>query len=241
MAIRNFKKKSHGAPDNWPISLADLMTTLMCFFVLILAIATVDQKKFAVVSENLADSLGVKPQAAPPPPPPKSEVRAEVIPPPPAPPQSLFTLQADLARVTGRKDEAVDVKLRPDAVTVDLKGAIFFQLGQAELTPRAQEILAQLAGPLKASGHPLSVEGHTDNLPISSPAFPSNWELSAARAASVARYLISQGLPKERVRVVGLADTKPVAPNTDPLGRDIPENQARNRRVTLLIHAGGER
>ena len=132
----------------------------------------------------------------------------------------------------------MEVKLKPDAVTVDLKGAIFFQLGQAELTQKAQEILGRLAGPLKSSGHSLAVEGHTDNLPIHSPVFPSNWELSAARAAAVARYLISQGFPAEKMRVVGLADTRPVAPNTGPDGKDIPENQARNRRVTLLVTTG---
>ncbi len=236
MSGRSFRRRPKGAPDNWPISLADLMTTLMCFFVLILAIATIDQKKFAVVSENLADSLGARPQAAPPPPPPPpSGVRMEAAPPPP---QSLFALQADLAKVTGRKEEAVEVKLKPDAVTVDLKGAIFFQLGQAELTQKAQEILGRLAGPLKSSGHALTVEGHTDNLPIHSPLFPSNWELSAARAAAVARHLISQGFPAEKMRVVGLADTRPVAPNTGPDGKDIPENQARNRRVTLLVTTG---
>lgn len=253
MGIRFYRKNRPAPPDMWPISLADLMTTLMCFFVLILAIATIDKQKFQVVSENLADSLGVKPPPAPvqvqaqppaqaqpqvqapPGPPAPGEMKASIQPPAPAT-RSLFSLQADLARMAGGQDQALDVKLRPDSVSVDLKGAIFFLSGQAELTPKAQEILTALARPLIDSGHPLTVEGHTDNLPIHSPVFPSNWELSAARAASVARFLMAQGLPPQRVRVAGLADTRPVAPNTDRGGRDIPENQARNRRVTLIIH-----
>jgi len=73
------------------------------------------------------------------------------------------------------------------------------------------------------------VEGHTDDLPIHTQRFPSNWELSAARAASVVRFFIQQGIPKERLQAVGLADTQPRAPNTSP------EDRAKNRRVVIQL------
>ena len=81
----------------------------------------------------------------------------------------------------------------------------------------------------------VKVEGHTDNIPIKSSCFPSNWELSASRASAVARFFIDTGVPADRLEVVGLADTRPEAPNEDLYGKPIQENQARNRRIVILV------
>jgi len=103
------------------------------------------------------------------------------------------------------------------------------------LTSEALTILDKLASPLTEAEYKLTIEGHSDNLPIKSGNYPSNWELSSARASSVARYFIAQGFPKTDIQVMGLADTRPLAPNTDKAGNSIPANQSKNRRVVILV------
>ena len=114
-------------------------------------------------------------------------------------------------------------------------GGVFFKLGSAELTSEALRILDKLATPLTEAHYKLTIEGHSDNLPIKSAQFPSNWELSSARASSVARYFIAQGFPKDSIQVMGLADTQPLAPNEDKKGKSIKANQSKNRRVVILV------
>ena len=149
--------------------------------------------------------------------------------------KNLFALQLELAKLIGRKSRAVNLKLRPDAVAINLKGSVFFKLGSAELTGEALRILDKLASPLTDAHYKLTIEGHSDNLPIKSAQFPSNWELSSARASSVARYFIAQDFPKDAIQVMGLADTRPLSPNQDKQGKSIPANQSKNRRVVILV------
>jgi chemotaxis protein MotB len=81
----------------------------------------------------------------------------------------------------------------------------------------------------------ISIEGYTDDSPIKTPQFPSNWELSTARAAAVVRSFVGLGVPAERLRAVGFAETSPKLPNRDADGKAIPENQAQNRRVVIRL------
>ena len=103
------------------------------------------------------------------------------------------------------------------------------------MTRKALDLLGIITRPLLDIPYKITVEGHSDNIPIQSTQFPSNWELSSARASAVARYLIAQGFPKEKIQVVGLADTRPLVPNQDDNGDPIPENQSRNRRIVILV------
>ena len=114
----------------------------------------------------------------------------------------------------------------------------FFASGSAVLSEAGQDILAKLLGTLQASrfaGYRITVEGHTDDDPIRDPLYPSNWELSSARAASVVRFLVNHGIAAQRLRAAGYADTRPLAPNRDAAGNPIPQNQARNRRVVVEL------
>jgi len=222
------KRKPKPPTDSWSLTLADMMTLLLCFFVIIVSISKVDNNRYEAMSDILAEAM--KGKAAP------SKRTAE---------QSrvqvdqksknLFELQLELAKLIGKESKAVNLKLRPDAVAINLKGGVFFKLGSAELTSDALRILDKLAKPLTEAHYKLTIEGHSDNLPIKSTQFPSNWELSSARASSVARYFIAQDFPKDDIRVMGLADTQPLAPNTDKAGSSIPENQSKNRRVVILV------
>lgn len=226
----NFIPRHKRTPqDNgWQLTLADMMTLILCFFVIIVAVSKVDQNKYEAISEVLAEAMKSKEAV--------ERLKGETI----ADPterktKNLFELQLELAKLIGKDATGVELKLRPDAVAVNLRGGVFFQIGSANLTQQAVTMLDRLADPLTGANYKLTIEGHSDNLPMHSAQFPSNWELSSARASSVARFLIDRGFPKDRIRVMGLADTQPLVPNTDGSGKDIPENQAKNRRVTLLV------
>lgn len=125
----------------------------------------------------------------------------------------------------------VAVQVRHNQVGIDIGAAILFASGHADLSAEGRAVLARLASTLAATPGDVVVEGHTDAVPIASARFPSNWELSAARAAAVVRALIEAGLPAGRLSAVGYADTRPLAEGTDPA------SLARNRRVTLTLQA----
>jgi chemotaxis protein MotB len=82
----------------------------------------------------------------------------------------------------------------------------------------------------------IDIEGHTDDVPISTARFPSNWELSVSRASNVVKYFIAHDISPDRLKASGYADTQPIVPNRDSLGTPIPENRARNRRIVIRIY-----
>ncbi|WP_320006886.1 OmpA family protein [Maridesulfovibrio sp.] len=228
------KPKQGGEEGGWALTLADMMTLLLCFFVLLLAIADVDQNKYKDVSDSLASAMGV-------PMPPKGDaanfegapIARRVI---SEKQRNIFEMQLEMARLVGRESDALKIKMRPDSVAIVLKGGFFFPSGKADLTEGAERVLGKIAPTLAKSPYEVVVEGHSDNLPIHSTQFPSNWELSSARASAVARYLLEAGFSKSRIKVLGMADTAPAYPNEDENGKAIPENQKRNRRVVLLVY-----
>ncbi len=117
-------------------------------------------------------------------------------------------------------------------VEVEIRTDLLFPSGSATLSPPAVKALDQLAGTLVPFPNPIRVEGHTDNRPINTAAFPSNWELSAARAASVVHLFTKQGMNPERLAVIGLGENRPAVSNNTPEGRNA------NRRVLLVILSG---
>lgn len=115
-------------------------------------------------------------------------------------------------------------------IVISIMDNILFQSGKAELSEESKPILAKMAQLLKTLPNDIRIEGHTDNVPISTPEFPSNWHLSIARATNTAYYLMrDQGLNQERVSVVGNSEFKPIADNNSP------ETRALNRRVDIVI------
>jgi len=127
--------------------------------------------------------------------------------------------------------DRVELSVHGGGVNLEISDSILFTPANAALTPSGMAVLEGLASALKAQPYLLSIEGHTDNIPIETARFPSNWELSTARAAIVARYLVKHSVPAERVRAIGYADTRPRADNLTPEGR------SRNRRVSLVLQA----
>ena len=127
------------------------------------------------------------------------------------------------------KANLVFVRRKATLIEVEIRTDILFPSGSATLSPSAIPIIERLALVLQPFENPIRVEGHTDNRPISTVAFPSNWELSAARAASVVRLFAKAGVDPVRLSVIGDAEFSPVQPNTTPEGRNA------NRRVVIVI------
>ena len=145
---------------------------------------------------------------------------------------------AALARVADEVTRAMDDLVKQNLVVVrrtefwievEIKTDILYPSGSAHLAPYAVDVIQRLGGALAPFPNPIRVEGHTDNKPISTVAFYSNWELSAARAGSVVRVLQAQGVGPERLAVIGYSDTRPIQPNDSEPGRNA------NRRVVVVI------
>jgi len=128
---------------------------------------------------------------------------------------------------SGRVKTAIE---RQGLVIRVLTDDLLFASAQATLNPKADSLLSEIAGQLNlVNTHPIDVEGNTDNVPIRSAAFPSNWELSTARASTVVRFLVSSGIAPSRLTAVGYADQRPLASDATAAGR------ARNRRVEIVV------
>jgi chemotaxis protein MotB len=125
--------------------------------------------------------------------------------------------------------EGVSMAKGTEGITLRIDNNLLFASGQATLTETGAEVIKGLVPTLEQFNGEVSVEGHTDDIPISTVQFPSNWELSTARATAVVRYLIEAGMAKDRMRAIGYADTRPLEDNETPEGR------AANRRVELLV------
>jgi chemotaxis protein MotB len=124
-----------------------------------------------------------------------------------------------------------EVRIRPSpfGIAVEISAGALFAPGEARLAPESAAALRAVAGVLAPLPNAIRIEGHTDDAPIATAQFPSNWELASARASAVARLFIDGGIVPARLVVTGHADTRPVEPNASPEGR------ARNRRVTVVI------
>jgi len=151
-----------------------------------------------------------------------------------APPTLADTLSQVAAGVSNALDAMirsgqVNVHTYANWVAVDISADVLFASGQARLSPAAAAALQRLAEALKPYPNSVRVEGHTDDRPIDTAAFPSNWELSAARAASVVRLFMDRGLSPDRLAVVGFGQYRPTMPNSSAQGRNA------NRRVVVVI------
>lgn len=236
----------------WLLSYSDLVTLLLSVFVMLLAITSLkDQLPTTPQPETPALSQPATLPAPRPLPPlfdepaPQAEPApaADAVPPDPrprlddgevavtAPDRVAERWRETLAGLGVPRSVAVDV--RQNRVGIVIGEGILFAPGQAELTPGGDGLLRRLAPTLAATRGDIVVEGHSDSTPIGNRRFPSNWELSGGRAASVVRRLIELGLAPDRLSAVGFADSRPLSTGTDPV------SMARNRRVAITIQADG--
>ncbi len=239
-------QESEGGGGDWVMTYGDLMTLLLVFFVLIVSFSTLDVVKYRELVGSLEEAFGSKNRPATP-------LIQEDTPPFTMPVQmDAFPTQAetdvretervkveeDLAKLIEEMGPGAPLELveSPEGLRLRMQGHVIFSLASAELNEDSLPILAELAPILQRYPYRIWVEGHSDDLPIQTPVYPSNWELSAARAGTVVRHMIEHsGLRRDRLAAVGYADTRPVIPNTDEASR------AANRRVEMLLSQPGGR
>lgn len=240
------RRAKRQGPDNherWMISYADFITLLFAFFVVMYSISSVNEGKYKVFSVSVNKAFGDKHGAGD-----QGTAMTE---------EELYfkalidrrnarlaekyikqqermkrLSQALSSKLAGFVNKgAMSVSQSERGVTLDINASMLFQQGEAILQAEAVTTLTDVAKILAQEDMPVEVEGYTDNLPIATAQFPSNWELSTARASSVVRLFIEQGLSTERLKAIGHADNDPVASN------DTSEGRARNRRVTVTVLA----
>ena len=215
-----------GGQDRWLLSYADFVTLLFALFVTMYAVSTVDADKLAPAASSMRSAFDG--ETARPTTESVTELGVIVAQPPPR----LDQVRHELARVLADAIQAGRLELIEDArgLVVSLPERATFAPASTEMTGSALELVARVARAVQPFNRPLRIEGHTDNVPISTREFRSNWELSTARAATVIRFLIERvEFDPRRLSAAGYGEFHPRVAN------DSPENRARNRRVDIVI------
>jgi chemotaxis protein MotB len=204
--------------EDWLVTYADAITLLMAFMVMLLTFAEYDMPAFETTANAIKNNLTGQESTSP-----TQLLRIDVQ-------DVVFNMQAD---------QVVKVETDKKGIVIELSSSAFFIPGTANVREEALPVIGKMTQTLLAPRYlfyTIEIEGHTDDIPISTERYPSNWELSASRAAGIIRLLIDQEIDAARMKATGYADTKPKAPNRDPEGAGIPENMAANRRVTIRVY-----
>lgn len=252
MARRRKEAEEHENHERWLVSYADFITLLFAFFVVMYSLSSINEGKYRVLSDSIVQafrSISVNDSG-----------KAMIIQDLPMPSKALIgqkksdaSAKAEAVKKAEREKAAKRVRdmadeirrvLQPLAdggqvsvtegafgIKVEINAEVLFQPGEADLGQGAVDALDAVAQVLAPADFPIVIEGHTDNVPINTYRFPSNWELSAVRASSVVRLFVDNGVDPQRLTAAGYGDQRPVASNLSVEGR------AQNRRVTLLMES----
>lgn len=203
-----------------------MITLLLGLFIILYAISNIDVAKYEKVMSAMGNVFGSEKfridSSLPTPFTIKNDVSVN--------PMDL--LKQELNDIINVNDltNSVTIENNPRGVTIRILDDILFSSGDAELSSKAQEVLKLVSGIIKELPNDIRVEGHTDNIIINSPQYPSNWHLSIARALNTAYYLIqTEGIDPDKVSVVGYSEYNPIADNSTPEGR------SKNRRVDIIV------
>lgn len=230
--------------ERWLVSYADFITLLFAFFVVMYAVSSVNEGKYQVLSDSLGIAFsGLRPQA----PVVDSPIESQrpVLPlPMPAPRRAnpnVNAVKKEREQMTGIARDLlaamaplidqgkVKVTQTDRGVSVEINASVLFAPADAKLSTQSEKTLRAVAEVLTKVDNSIQVEGHTDNMPIRNPIYPSNWELSAVRASSVVRLFVDAGIDEKRLLAVGHGANQPVDSN------DTADGRLRNRRVQLMI------
>lgn len=240
--------RTHVNHERWLVSYADFITLLFAFFVVLYAFAKADEAKQVEVSAAISaafQSLGLFPGAALHP---TRHSKPDAGANPKAPPMNIVvaeemvaprSIQRDLKRIQHELQQSlsgpiaahtVDIHMGSEGLVISLREAGFFSSGSADPRPGTLDTLRQIAKSLSKTSYDVRIEGHTDNVPIHTTQFASNWELSTARATGIARlFLQLHAIPPDHLSAAGYAQYHPAASNATAQGR------AMNRRVDLVV------
>ena len=245
------KKNKHPEHENlerWLVSYADFITLLFATFVVLYALSQLDLAKFKLLKSSLQQAFssqsiiqgnnGIMENSG-------SSILSgqydefNVVPPVVEEAEAKYE-EKDFSESGNQLNElektnqinGVEVRITDRGLEISLLDALFFDSGSAKIKKSVYPTLSKIGKMLKDkyTNHPIRVEGHTDNIPIKSPIYPSNWELSSARACSVVRFFINNlAFPKNRFAAIGYADVSPLASNNTEKGKN------RNRRVDIIV------
>jgi chemotaxis protein MotB len=210
---------------SWLIPYVDVISLLLAFLILTLSMSKISPRKFEMLTSTLAKQTE----------PPSLETLKQSV------DQMLRKEKLENAVVTSLDEEGLRVVFRGDGV--------LFESGQAEITPAGRALIGQfigLAGKAVDQQHQIAIEGHTDDVPIHTGRYDSNWELSSARATVVLKSFLAAGFDPRRLSAQGFADTRPARPlpkaddtNGHAAAATIAKARAENRRVVIRVYAGG--
>jgi chemotaxis protein MotB len=240
--------RKHASHERWLVSYADFITLLFAFFVVLYSASKADEKKQKIVSESInsafsslgifADSkkqpvsAGSTESGAEKPAIPMNIVMGEDVLSPAKVQEDLNHIRTQMQQLLSNQiaQHTVSIHRGRDGLVISLREAGFFSSGSAIPKPESLTTLRQIAAALGRTPYNLRIEGHTDNVPIHTAEFDSNWELSSARATRIARiFLELKTIPPERLSAAGFAEFHPVASNATAEGR------TQNRRVDLVV------
>ena len=249
--MKRKKKASSSEGGGWIVTFSDLMTLLLAFFVLLFSMSSINEAKYEMLIQSIQNALTgtngptIFNQAID-----QSEDSAAVGELDPTVETGTTTPEDSNNQETMTNDELeevvteflsgeglsseVSIHIVEEGILLDVKENIFFDLGKSEIKPESIITLKRLGTLFKEFDDPIRIIGHTDNIPINTTQYPSNWELGASRACAIARYYVRQGFEAGRFVCSSYGDTKPIASN------DTEEGRLQNRRVNFLIEASKE-
>lgn len=211
------KKQQENIDEAWMNTYGDMVTLLLCFFVMMAAVSKVDVAKYEMIQAGMREGVG------------KVDVQRPI--------EMMMVELADDIQSMNMEDK-VALGSDTQGVVLELGGGTFFEACSAEINQDAFPALKRMVATLQSERYSkfvFSIEGHTSNQKCPGDKYPSNWELSSLRAASVARFFEERGVPRTRIKAIGFDDTIPKYPNLDPFGEPIPKNQALNNRIVIHI------
>lgn len=234
LAFKIKQDEGHENSERWLLTYSDLITLLMIFFVVMYAMSNVDAQKYRQISQSLKDSLGsqilsdsqdgsgtdtsgVGVDS--------SDYMEQLDP-------ELLAAAENIKRLLKERglEGKVSVSTRERGVVIGLMNTVLFEPGSADIREEAKNTLIEIGQIAETTDNYIRVEGHADDIPINTPQFPSNWELSTIRATEVVKLLISEsGVSPETISAVGYGEYRPSVPNTSA------ENRAFNRRVDIVL------
>lgn len=212
--FRRPNRDGGGDEGDWITSYSDVVSLLFAFMAIILSVSKVDIAKMDRLSSSISGGFSKHHQES-----------------------TLESVKSQLETSLVDAGFTADAKVRTSerGIEVDLSSGILFEPGSADLSKQAETVLATVSRTVHSLPVVVEVEGHTDSAPIHSARFPSNWELSGARASEVVRSLIGMGFDPARLKAVALADTRPPVGDVEYFNLPPAERMARQRRVTLIL------
>jgi len=212
----------------WMTTYSDMVTLLLVFFILILSYSTVELEKFRGAMSSMKGALGIMPEMGSSVPNRKPNFHERMTTRNTNITERLQSFNDAMKKAASRG--LIETEVTAAGVHIRLGDKVLYDIGRATIKSSAYPILREIAVMVRGETKEIYVEGHTDDVPISTAKFPSNWELSTARAMSVVKYLHNvEGISAKKLAAVGHGEFRPLMPNTSR------ENRARNRRVEIFI------